>query len=906
MKKLLFLYFIALCSMVSATTYYVSTFGNDVNSGLSESSSFATISKVNSIFSSLLPGDKILFKRGDTFYGTILISKHGAENNKILIGAYGTGEMPIITGFTTINGWTNETGGIYSKVVSCQSQPKMLTINDQYYKLGRYPKAGWLTIDEVVPDVSITDADLPASPDWTGAQVVIRKNRWILDNHLILSHSNHTLNYANPTYYKPRVGWGYFIQNSLLTLTTFGDWCYNSSNSKLYLFFGTEDPTGYNVKLSSLDRCLYNNSYDYITIENITFQGANEKTIYGYSSPAYMTIQNCKLLFSGGDAVYMHYPDHCELLNTTINHTNSNAVNFGSGTDNIIRNNVISNSGNIAGAGNNDDGTCNAIISKGHNGFIENNRIINTGYLPVDFGGSNTIVRNNFINSCCFIKDDGAGIYIYNDVNPGKQVIDNIVLNCLGASSGTDTINATATSSANGLYADGYSSNVTFSGNTVYNATGAAIHLNPSTNITITGNTFYQCPKFLTIARWPLSGVISDINVNDNIYISTRSIFSAIQYTVAATVTLYNNDIIQEIQHLGYINNNYYYSNKECIMNVEVPAPYSLINAPYSFKRWSGTFGHDLNSVILPKFPEYIIDSLMDNRVTNSTFESNITGWSNSSGSSNPINWESNAGLDGGCLKATNVPASFAYNNNFISCLLTGVTDQSKNYILRLTGKSTQDEKTIGVLLESNTTPYLRSYYANYFTLGTSATEKEILIRNPLQNGNYLKLFGKDDNSSIYYDNIQLYEADVQISDPSENFRFEYAEGTPKNITLPQRMVSVKGAKYSNSLTLSPYTSIILMPDTSTISVFSHKSDRWDISIYPNPAQTFINISKLASSSEPQTVRIYNLMGELCLEQTLNQDSINRIQINLKQGLYIVQVRKGSLIMGVQKLNVIL
>src|SRR5690606_41902316 len=53
---------------VSATNYYVSTSGNDSNSGTSESAPWKTLTKVNSFTPK--PGDQILFKRGHEWTGS--------------------------------------------------------------------------------------------------------------------------------------------------------------------------------------------------------------------------------------------------------------------------------------------------------------------------------------------------------------------------------------------------------------------------------------------------------------------------------------------------------------------------------------------------------------------------------------------------------------------------------------------------------------------------------------------------------------------------------------------------------------------------------------------------------------------------------------------------------------------
>src|SRR5674476_1471227 len=107
LKNALIIAFLIFNTIASATDYYISSSGNDANNGLSSSTPWKTIAKVNSAFSLLKPGDRILFNRGNTFYGTITVTKSGSAGNPITIGAYGTGSNPIITGFTTVSAWTN-------------------------------------------------------------------------------------------------------------------------------------------------------------------------------------------------------------------------------------------------------------------------------------------------------------------------------------------------------------------------------------------------------------------------------------------------------------------------------------------------------------------------------------------------------------------------------------------------------------------------------------------------------------------------------------------------------------------------------------------------------------------------------------------------------------------------------
>ena len=181
--------FCSISIIASATDYYVSSSGDDSADGLSPSTPWQTITKVNSELSKITAGDKILFKRGETFQGTLTVSQSGTAGNPIVFDAYGSGAEPVISGFTSINGWTSEGGGIYSKSITCQSAPNILTLDDKNVARGRWPNAGWMIIDSFTGSTSIYDAALPSLPDWDGAEVIVRTAQCLVDRSIIQSHS---------------------------------------------------------------------------------------------------------------------------------------------------------------------------------------------------------------------------------------------------------------------------------------------------------------------------------------------------------------------------------------------------------------------------------------------------------------------------------------------------------------------------------------------------------------------------------------------------------------------------------------------------------------------------------------------------------------------------------------------
>lgn len=117
-KQLIILFIALLPHFVSAQTiYHVASDG---------SGDFTTIAQVNA--ATFSPGDNILFRRGDTFYGAIVVSNSGSSGLPITYGAYGTGAKPIITGMQSVTSWTNTGGNIWqsTSTVSALSNVKQM------------------------------------------------------------------------------------------------------------------------------------------------------------------------------------------------------------------------------------------------------------------------------------------------------------------------------------------------------------------------------------------------------------------------------------------------------------------------------------------------------------------------------------------------------------------------------------------------------------------------------------------------------------------------------------------------------------------------------------------------------------------------------------------------------------
>lgn len=495
MKKILTILFFCFSSHSFAVnvTYYVSATGDDSHTGLSPLQAWQTIGKVNSVFGTVSPGNSILFNRGDTFYGTITVNKSGASGSPILIGAYGSGAKPVITGFTNISGWTNEGGGIYSKVISSAGQTNMVTIDGVQYAMGRYPDATYLSYESFSTTVSITDNQLTSSPNWTGAEAAIRKNDWTIDRSLITGHTAGTLSYTTlGSTYAGINGFGYFIQNDLRTLTTYGEWYHNPTTGKFYMYFGGVDPTTKVVKVATLNNLVYaSGNYDYITLDNINFTGSIDNGLNFQYSQDFITIQNCNISFVGKSGI--NFLDNCTsdvVNNNNISFCNSYGV-YTIGVGIAITNNSITDIGKMPGQSLGNGATYTAISIPGNNSVVRYNTIRRIGDYGVYIRTSgNSTVQYNFIDSACLVLDDGAGIYAPGVNSTGTRLLDhNIITNSIGNSDGTPN----NTPISVGVYLDEEATNVTVTNNSIGSMRYSGIKVHRGHDNIITDNTTYDC-----------------------------------------------------------------------------------------------------------------------------------------------------------------------------------------------------------------------------------------------------------------------------------------------------------------------------------------------------------------------------------------------------------------------------
>ncbi len=835
MKNVFLIFFLFFSGAAAAKNYYVSASGNNSNTGLTSSAPWQTIAKVNSSFSSIAAGDSILFRRGDVFYGALVVGKSGSSGKPIVISAYGTGERPVFSGYTTLTGWTSAGGGIYQvSVPKAKSNLNLVTLNNKPQAMGRYPNAdtdngGYLSYETFSGTSSITDNQLPSTPNWTGAKVVIRKAMWITDRCKITSHSGNTINFTDISGYNGNVGYGYFIQDDPRTLDKLGEWYLNKSTKVFQMYFGTASPASYSIKVATIDTLIRLTSRNYININNIDFEGANGDAICGINS-SYINIQNCELVNVGEDGIYTTGSSNLLIENINTNNVLSNGISVnGSTSSNItIRGCKIKNTGTLTGMGQDNSGSYKGIMAIiGSNLLIEYNRLDTTGYCGIEFRGNNVTVKNNRVDYFCFIKDNGGGIYTWaggTAADPGptytnRVIQGNIISHSIGARDGRTGANTYD----DGIFLDGTSMNVNITGNTTFNNARGGINANNPTNVSITDNTSFNNALYqISSVRW-YWGSIKNLVIKRNILYSTNQT----QRNYSYTNTGLNEPVVTTVQNAvksmaGSIDSNYY-SPLNPIGFTFTITPYhgqkQIPQSPLSLEGWQPFSEFDLKGKKPAKLPaSYKLNKLTSStKVTNGTFTSNISGvtvfGNNVTGS-----WDNTGKISGGAFKfAFSAPVANSYGQVRFP---VGAISSAKNYILRFTTVGSNQQGIARAFLRKNGSPFTTLAPIQVSSFGTSKKTHEILFAAPITDALVdLVLEVEQFSGTTYIDNVEFYEADATLFKLEDHLRLEYNDTkAAKTISLGANYTDVSGTAYTGSITLQPFTSKILVKDTGTIT----------------------------------------------------------------------------------------
>lgn len=605
MKKIVSILLLFLWVNGYSKDYFVSATGDDLNAGTSATTAWKTINKVNS-FPTFAAGDRILFKSGEIFYGTILPKKSGTSALPVIYSYYGTGAAPIITGFKTVSGWTNLGSNIWesSAAVSSLNDANCVLINGKNTAMGRFPNTGYMTINSHVGTSTITSSSIIGSPNWVGADLVMKTWNFAIARNLITAQSAGTLTYKATTVDQGHDGYGFFIENSALTLDIQNEWYYTPSTKKIKIY-GTTAPA--NVQISTLDTLVYMVQKNYITFDGLQFTGSNRRAFY-VGSCIGITIQNCNFDYHGLYAIWggnNHGSASSGFIfrNNTVNHINSQGIVLQNEfTGPYIGHNTFKNCGVIPGmfkvpsfAGTAQwNGAYGAIIAyRTNNLVIEYNLVDSTGYTGIHFTGNNTRVNNNEVSHHCLLMMDGGGIYTWTGVSgtpsTGSKIYNNLVHDGYGNNEGTTEPNRLC----QGLYLDENTRNTEVYGNSFFNNPYGGIFSNANTNCNIHHNTCYNnvLNQILYSNNYNSTAEAERLNtVKNNIFFSK----TATQYV--AKMTTKTNDFNQFFT----VCDSNYYCRPIDENRIIYTANNNVTHSYYTIEQWKAAYAYDQHS---KKFP---------------------------------------------------------------------------------------------------------------------------------------------------------------------------------------------------------------------------------------------------------------------------------------------------------------
>lgn len=578
MKKLFFILVLFAALTVDAATYYVKVGGVDANTGLSDAQAWSFTKLATFVPAN---GDVILFRRGDTFSGTLTLAKSATSTSPVTYGAYGSGAAPVLSGFKTITGWTLYSTGIYRSATVIPTSCDVVTINGTNTAIGKYPQNGFLTFESFTGRTSFVDNQLTNTPNFTGAEVVIRKSNWMIDRSPITSHSGTTVSYTSGSSYNP-TGTGeyqYFFQKSINCLLKFGDWF--TDGAYFYMFFGANNPASYVVKAGFEDKVIQSTSKHYNTVRDLVIEGGNTAGLY--------------LTFSNGFKLINTTVKSIGLYGLWISSSTTSLVDSCSFTDcngwganiqadgGVVRHSTFNNIGLNFGMSATTGGGHTALYHKGVNNITEYNVITNVGYIPLNFFGNGHQVRYNKVDTYALLgQHDGGGIYTYFGVEGSYQ-------------SGMKVYNNTvANSAANGLYADNLSNNQEWYNNVVVNITKWGMHMNMPINNQIHNNVFYNCElaaidvSNLAAQTTPASGTVIQNNL-------------IIQGNAAQKIGSFNDDRTNQTKTVPFGTSN---QNTLIIDSLATNLYYNRYVLPsyhtdsYTLASWRTFSGREVNSTI--------------------------------------------------------------------------------------------------------------------------------------------------------------------------------------------------------------------------------------------------------------------------------------------------------------------
>ncbi|MFT4304919.1 MAG: LamG-like jellyroll fold domain-containing protein, partial [Candidatus Woesearchaeota archaeon] len=787
--------------------YYVDNIqGNDNNNGLTPETAWKTLTKVSN--TNFNPGDKILLKRGQTFYDeTLIVSSSGSTSHPITYGAYGEGEKPIINPSTQISGFELHEGNIYKTNIDVGLNFDYVFVGNERIDIARHPNNNYLFPSQEADNrISLFDHGEFSPEQLIGANIHLRSEPWHLDVRKIVDYDvssnkislNSEIHQNSQSNIQPRDG--YFLSNKYWMLDQPGEWYYDSETGELYIWSPNSlNPDTLGVRITINNYGMNAHTKENINIKNLTFKKTNKYGLYFYRTQG-INIDNILVKESGNDAVffyskYSHSDIFSSITNSYFLNSSRDGIRVSNHNNVYLINNTIINS------------ALNSLPVKGYAGLFinsdnvlaENNDILNSNYIGIRYSGNNITLRKNYINNSCMILADCGGIYTSGESTNYVTIENNIIENTLSNFTGTRI------TSNKGIYLDDKSLNTTIRNNVILNSHRNSIFLHNSRYNTIYNNLAFKSEIPLRYGEghpmYPeiTSGYLNGNNIINNIFISTNPNYETIRQQSYF-------DLID----FGFQDNNYYYSYPEHrFLNFRENTKNSslYINRVYTLNEWRNFKNEDHNSVNINDYYDvvpYIVTAyLSDELYANGNFDEGIDGWIQHGGVS--LSWEEDCMNNGACLKAIYPLDSSQIRSDFIEI------KNNQLYEFNFSIRTTNENQPL-VRIRQPTTPWEDVGFNQRIQTNNSWKNFSFLFTGTEDIHN-ARIYIHTRNTTLFIDDISLRKVEAYYNDVEDDFlllvnRDRYNE---KTFVLDQIYCDIDNNDVSGSITLEPFSAKVLL-----------------------------------------------------------------------------------------------
>jgi hypothetical protein len=617
MKKYLIL-LLLLPLYAASTNFYMSITGSDVNTGLSISSPWKSIAKLNSMMLSMNVGDSVLFNWSDKFYGTI------RPVSGIKFGVYGNGtkKKATISGFTQLFGWTG-TGGIYGATTTLiKNNVNIVRLNGVSAVLGRTPNQGSYYYYTDTTRGIIASSSLIGAPSYLKAEVIRFNNSFQIDKGIVAAQGSNSLNYTATKIVSPSgsgtkalskgtANYAWFVQKNLSCLDQYGEWFFDTASSAMKIYFGAINPIDVNVEVSTIDTLVNCRNMSNISFNDIIFEGGNIAAVYTSFGSNIMTT-DCSFKNNTFDVL-------CNNSSNTsvINCTSKYAYCVSLALQNRQKYNITVTGCNIDSVGIwpgqgimnyteqlkgiNVDTDSNTV---GNTTLISNNILSHIGQAGIKVQGSNITVEKNEVSYSCVTAQDNGSLYIWFKNNAAIDGSDkryknrkfryNILHDMPGLTNLKTPISNNNIDVA-GLYIDDQSENVDCYGNTIYNIKGPGIQLNNPINQNIYDNWVYNCSIGIQVSEKEFNN-ISGLIIKKNVVYAVDTTQYFFYYSRSDLALPSSETLTQTVSTFGFTDSNYIYCRKTNFIKLSYYDGSDHFTE-ISFNNWKSIYGHDLVTV---------------------------------------------------------------------------------------------------------------------------------------------------------------------------------------------------------------------------------------------------------------------------------------------------------------------